>query len=94
MRKKSLFILFFLMLSACQAYVDSSREAGVPFPVGRSKPERIAICYHPWRTSEDELLQMAKDECAKIDGKPVSSTREKMSCCLMTPSVAYFDCKK
>ena len=94
MRKKSLFILFFLMLGACQAYVDTSREAGIPYPVGRSKPERVAICYHPWRTPEDELLKMAKEECAKVGGKPVFSERETMACCLMTPAIAYFDCKK
>ena len=93
MRKKSLFFIF-LVLNGCQAYVDSSREAGVPFLVGRSKPERVAICYHPWRTKDDELMKMASEECAKIGGKPIPSEREKMTCRLMTPSVAYFDCKK
>ena len=93
MRKKSLFVLF-LMLNACQAYVDSSREAGIPHPVGRSTPDRVAICYHPWKTSQDELLQMAADECAKTDRKPVFSHKENMECRLLTPQVAYFDCRK
>lgn len=93
MRKKSLFVLF-LALNACQAYVDSSREAGVPHLVGRSTPDRVAICYHPWKTTSDELLQMATEECAKTGRKPVYSHKENMECRLMTPSVAYFDCQK
>jgi len=93
MRKKSLFVLF-LVLNACQAYVDSSREAGIPYPVGRSTPDRVAICYHPWKTTSDELAQMAAVECAKTDRKPVFSHKENMECRFLTPSVAYFDCRK
>ena len=53
-----------LFISGCVQvpFVDARREAGSPYTVGESKPDRVAICYNPYSTNADEIMKMAQEE--------------------------------
>ena len=96
MKKIISILLLATYLTACsevQPFIDSRREAGKVQPIGQSRPDRIAICYNPIWDSEEELLALATEGCAKQKKKPVFSEKKYFNCRLVTPNTAFYDCK-
>ena len=95
--KKSIYLLgAFLLLSACsqvEPFVDAHREAGQVQLRGQSTPDRTAICYNPIWSDKKDVEKLARQECKKTNRKAVYSDTKWFSCCLMTPSTAFYDCK-
>ena len=88
-----------IFLSACtevRPFVDTRKEAGQVAPVGRSTPDKIAVCYNPLWHKQDAAEKLAKKECAKTNRRPVFSKNETgyFSCRLLTPTVVFYDCVK
>ena len=81
-----------LLLTACAPYIDERREAGQIAHVGQSKPDKVAICYHSWRTDDDELLAMAKEACAQTGRVPEYADDKFFNCALFTPSTRFYKC--
>jgi len=86
--------LAFSALAGCggSPYVDSRREAGQTTPVGASTPDRVAICYSDYGATPDDLQKMAESECAKTGRRAQYEGRVRMTCTLLTPSIAYYNC--
>ena len=84
--------LLLLLLTACAPYIDERREAGQVAHVGQSKKNVIAICYHSWRTDEDELLAMANEACAQSGRKAQYSDEKIFNCTFFTPNTRFFKC--
>ena len=94
--KKSI-LSCFLFLAACGQmgpYIDAHREAGQIQLVGQSTPDRVAVCYNPLWTNKDKIEELAVQECHKTNRKPIYSETKWFSCCLITPSTAFYDCQK
>ncbi len=91
---KTLLIVMLLGLSACtQApFVDWRREAGQPHTVGESTPDRVAVCYNPFSTNETEIINMAKDECARTGREPRYDGHSYWSCRVFLPHRVYYKC--
>ena len=88
------FIFICLYLSACSAYVDSRREAGLAYPVGQSHPPLVAICYNGLMTTDFELQQMANSACL-AKNKPAKRVETRyFNCALFTPNTAVFECQE
>ena len=83
-----------MLLTACAPFVDRRREAGTVLFVGESTPDRIAICYHPWRTTPGELASMAVEACGETGREAVFSHQDRLTCRALTPTRVFFDCKK
>lgn len=92
-----------LLVSGCslyQPFVDRRREAGAKTPeklyVGRSKPDKPAICYNSLFTPYEEVKKMADEECVKqgtgTRAEPVSQSI--FTCRILTPNHLYFKCVK
>jgi len=91
--KLSLIVLWGVCLAACTPFIDSRREAGQVQPVGQSRPDRIAICYFPFWTSEDTLLEMATTACAERGKKANFDDKSYFNCRLLAPNTAFYRCK-
>lgn len=100
-----LYIAGMLMLFLCgcslfHPYIDRRRNPGVSdvrfLYSGPSKPNKPAICYNPLLTDDDELQQMADDECIKHGTGNRSEFVKKtyLSGKLLLPSHAYYKCIK
>jgi hypothetical protein len=86
-------LFFAVSCSQIRPFVDSRREAGQEGTVGKSKPERIAICYNTLNSTCDQLQEMADVECQKIGKKAVIESADYFSCRLLTPHVTYYKCE-
>ena len=84
--------LLLLALTACAPYIDARREAGQVAPVGQSKSDRVAICYHGWRTDDDELLKMANQACAQTGRVAQYDDTKYFNCAFFTPNTRFFKC--
>ncbi|MGN0919827.1 MAG: hypothetical protein ACI4OR_03620 [Alphaproteobacteria bacterium] len=85
-----------LFLSACgqlTPFVDAHREAGQIQLVGQSTPDKVAVCYNPMWSDQNQVKELAHQECAKTNRKAVYSDTKWFSCCLANPSTAFYDCK-
>lgn len=90
--------LFFLMIltvfaAGCAPFVDARREAGSPATVGLSTPERVAICYNGFSTNENELIRMAREECAKTNSEPAYDGHSYWSCRVFIPHRVFYRCQ-
>jgi hypothetical protein len=83
-----------LLMSGCGGtpYVDSRREAGQTMPVGTSTPDRVAICYSSRSTSQETLLRMADEECAKTGRTARYESQDGFACVMFAPTRAFFRC--
>ena len=90
-------------LSACAAfepYIDRRREAGGlangTLYVGKSTPEKPAVCYNKFYSSFEEVKAVADASCLENNtGTHAEPIEEKVfSCTFVTPTVSYFECKK
>lgn len=95
--KKIISILFLATcLAACSElgpFIDARREAGKVKTVGQSQPNRIAVCYNPVWDSDEAVLALATEGCAKQKKKPVFSEKKYFNCRLVAPNTAFYDCK-
>lgn len=98
--KFSVLCVLLFAVSACsltEPFVDRRREAGRPkdnLYVGSSQPDAPVVCYNGWRTSFEEVQKMADAECVKHDtGIAAKLDEEEMlSCRILTPTKAKFQC--
>lgn len=94
--KKSILVLAFF-LSACgqfSPFVDARREAGQVQLVGQSTPDKIAVCYNPIWLDEEQVKELANQECAKTNRTAVYDDSKWFSCCFVNPNTAFYDCQK
>lgn len=91
------------LLSSCslfEPFVDRCRNAGAANPaelyVGRSTPEKPAVCYNILTTNYTEVKKLADEECLKhktgTHAVPVKQTQ--FTCRLFLPTHIYFKCEK
>lgn len=92
-----------LAINACSLttpFVDRRREAGAQTPetlyIGKSTPEKPAICYNALTTPFAEVKKLAEQECRKqktgIYAVPLNQTV--FTCRVLVPNHFYFDCVK
>lgn len=103
-RVKTLNILLLIMfLSSCSLldpFVDRRREAGAPNPeslyIGRSTPEKPAVCYNIFATNYKTVKKIADEECQKqktgLYAEPLNQTV--FTCRVLVPNHYYFKCIK
>ena len=96
-------IIFVSFLSACTAfepYIDRRREAGGlangALYIGKSAPEKPAVCYNKFYSSFEEVKAVADASCVENNtGTHAEPLEERVfSCTFATPAVYYFECKK
>ncbi len=90
------FLTAFLLtaaLTACAPFVDARREGGSPRTVGESTPDRVAICYNGFATNENEIIRMAREECAKTNREPAYDGHSYWTCRVFLPHRVYFRCQ-
>ncbi|MDD3668819.1 MAG: hypothetical protein PHX68_00770 [Alphaproteobacteria bacterium] len=92
-------ICAFLFLAACaevRPFIDTRKEAGQVAPVGRSTPDRIAVCYNPLWHKQEAARKLADAACVKTNRRAVfdADGTKYFTCRLLTPSVAFYDCIK
>ena len=92
---KKLFILAVLFFGGCtqEPFIDSRREAGSPYTVGESKPDRIAICYNPYSTNANEIIKMAQEACQKTNREAAYDGHNYWSCRVFWPHRVYYRCQ-
>lgn len=92
---KELFFLAVLFFGGCtqEPFIDSRREAGSPYTVGESKPERIAICYNPYSTNANEITKMAQEACQKTNREAAYDGHNYWSCRVLWPHRVYYRCQ-
>jgi hypothetical protein len=97
------FVLLLSMLGACSQFapfVDRRREAGGlsngALYVGKSTPEKPAVCYNKLYTSYEEVKALADAECVKNETgtHAIPLYEEVFSCRLLIPNHYYFQCQK
>lgn len=94
--KKFFIIASVFYLTACgqmSPFVDMHREAGEVRLRGQSTLDRPAICYNPIWSDEEVVKQLAETECQKTNRHAVYSDSSWFSCCLINPSIAFYDCQ-
>jgi len=90
------------LLGGCslfEPFVDRRRNAGAPNPselyVGRSTPEKPAVCYNILTTDYAAVKKLADEECVKhktgTHAVPVRQTQ--FTCRLFLPTHIYFKCE-
>lgn len=100
-------ILFIVALSflvnACsmtKPFVDRRRDAAAtgeePLYVGRSTPEKPAICYNALSVPFSEVKKLATEECRrqKTGSYAVADHQTVFTCRLLVPNHFYFNCVK
>lgn len=88
------FTLILMGLSGCIApYNDARREAGQRDPVGQSKNDIVAICYHPWRDTECTAQTVAQQICATTGKNAVLTETKTFNCSFLAPNTALFTCE-
>ena len=86
--------LVVLLLSGCVApYNDARREAGQRDPVGQSKNDIVAICYHPWRDDESSTRLVAEEICRQRTKQAQLKEIKHFNCSLMAPNTAIYTCE-
>ena len=92
---KKLFLVILLFLGGCfqKPFIDSRREAGSPYTVGESKPDRIAICYNPFSTNANEIIKMAQEACSKTNREAAYDGHKYWSCRVFLPHRVYYRCQ-
>lgn len=94
--KKYIIICFFCFLSSCASFspfVDARREAGKIGTIGESSEDVVVICYGAYGTSQEEIINLAINECAKTSRKPKFLKQESFSCTLFEPTKVYYKCE-
>ena len=85
-------------LSGCglvDPFIDSRREAGTTFTVGLSRPSAPSICYNPWVTRPEAVLELAGKACDEAGGKEaVFVSQERFSCRFFLPARVNFVCRE
>ena len=94
--KKSILglVLFLCGCGQFAPFVDAHREAGQVELVGQSTPDKVAVCYNPFWSDENEVKALADQECAKTKRHAVYEDTYWFSCRLLNPSTAFYNCKK
>lgn len=91
----------FMSITACSLFdpfVDRRRNAGAESKehlyVGRSTPEKPAICYNSLWTTPETLQQLANAECQKQGtGDYAEKINDStLTCKVFLPSHAYYQC--
>jgi len=92
--KKAVFLLL-LLLGGCfqKPFVDSRREAGSPYTVGESTPDRVAICYNPYSTNANEIIKIARDACQQTNREAAYDGHKYWSCRVFLPHRVYYRCQ-
>lgn len=98
-RRNLLILTTFVLINACSItapFVDSRREAGTTYSVGRSIPEKPAICYNALTTPYKDVLKLATEECRrnKNGNYAVPEEQTTFTCRLFAPNHFYFSCVK
>ncbi len=94
--KRVIAVLLLLGLVGCaevSPFVDTRREAGQVEPVGQSRPDKIAVCYHAWWHDMTTVQALAEAECAKQGKKAELVETTYFNCRLMTPTTAFYACR-
>ena len=92
--KKAVFLALLFVSGCVQVpFVDSRREAGSPYTVGESGPDRVAVCYNPYSTNADEIMKMVQEECKKTNREPAYDGHKYWSCRLFLPHRVYYRCQ-
>lgn len=103
MSSRNLFflVLLSLFINACSItapFVDRRREAGAltqaSLYIGKSTPERPAICYNALTTPYSEVLALANQECIKqkTGTHAIPEKQTSFTCRLFIPNHFYFKC--
>ena len=85
-----------LFLTACSEvgpFIDARREAGLPYPVGQSRPDRIAVCYNPLWHSQESVEKLAQNACAEQNKTATYADTSYFNCCLTAPNTAFYGCE-
>lgn len=82
-----------VLTQGCAPFVDARREAGSPATVGLSTPSRVAICYNGLSANENQLIRMAREECAKTDSEPAYDGHSYWSCRVFVPHRVFYRCQ-
>ena len=92
--KKVYFLIAFFLASCAQfePFVDARREAGQAAPVGQSTLDRVAICYNPLWSNEQEIEKLAAETCAQTKRKPVFDDKTYFNCAFVSPATAFYKC--
>lgn len=93
MMKRFVTIILLAAVAACAPFVDARREGGSPATVGQSTPDRVAVCYNGFATNENEIIRMAREECAKTNREPAYDGHSYWSCRVFLPHRVYFRCQ-
>ena len=94
--RKSIYIVKIVLLlgmtgcSLTDPFVDARREAGQVEPVGSSTDDYPVICYG--FSSQEEVDQLAQNECSKTNRQSVFIRKENFSCSLFMPQKAIYQC--
>ncbi|MBR6327545.1 MAG: hypothetical protein IKR60_01550 [Alphaproteobacteria bacterium] len=94
---------FLLILGACsvfEPFVDRRRNAGQTDPakiyVGRSTPQKPAICSNNLWTRAETIQALADKECQKhhTGTHAIKTDVSHLTCKLLLPTHTYFECQK
>ena len=97
MKKLIMLVVLSCGVAACspiKPFVDARREAGQAGMVGQSTPDHVAVCYNKYMTTKEEIEALAEKECQKIGRHAVYDTTVRFSCCFITPTTAFYYCRK
>ena len=92
-------VVLFLVLAGCSAspFVYKDNEFDRTAPGFAGEPGVIAsvmVCYSNVNTAPEDVLDVARAECAKAGKKPRFSRQGYKDCPLLTPVSALFACVK
>ena len=92
-------VVLCLVLAGCSAspFVYKVNEFDRSAPNFAVEPDDIAavmVCYSNVNTTPEDVLDVARAECAKAGKEPRFSSQGYKKCPLWTPVTAYFSCVK
>ena len=96
--KKSLIILGFFSISACElpsAYVYISEEfnrESTFFLKGITSRDQVIICYQKSGTTPKQVLALAENECKKFSKRAIFTEQNLRVRPLLTPHSAIYQC--
>lgn len=96
-------VAFSLLINACSMtapFIDRQRDAAATSEealyVGKSTPEKPAVCYNIFSTPYSEVKKLATEECRrqKTGSYAIADHQTVFSCRLLVPNHFYFNCIK
>lgn len=92
---KKVLLIVGLFLASCaqfEPFVDARREAGHVETIGQSTPDKVAICYNPIWSDDQEIEKLAVEACAQTKRKPQFDEKKYFTGTLVNPATAFYQC--